>query len=64
MKESLNQVISTLALLDIGGGALVPGVQYVVDAVAKDSAFRATRRPSQYTMEKWLVNLTDKAGLR
>lgn len=44
VKESLNQVISTLALLDIGGGILVPGVEYIVDAIAKETAFRATRR--------------------
>lgn len=44
VKESLNQVISTLALLDVGGGILVPGVQILVDAIAKETAFRATRR--------------------
>ncbi|KAL9988830.1 hypothetical protein ACROYT_G003318 [Oculina patagonica] len=44
VKESLNQAISTLALLDVGGGVLVPGVQIMVDAIAKETAFQATRR--------------------
>ena len=44
VRESLNQVISTLALLDIGGGILVPGIQHMVDAIVKDTAFKETRR--------------------
>ncbi|KAL9988851.1 hypothetical protein ACROYT_G003341 [Oculina patagonica] len=61
VKESLNQVISTLALLDIGGGILVPGVQHVVNTVAKDSAFRATRRAFEVYNGKMVGQLNRKS---
>lgn len=43
VRESLAQAVTTLAVLDIGGGALVPVTQHIIDTITTDSAFKATR---------------------
>lgn len=43
VRESLAQAVTTLAVLDIGGGALVPATQHIIDTITTDSAFKATR---------------------
>ena len=43
VRESLAQAVTTLAVLDIGGGALVPVTQHIIDTITTDRAFKATR---------------------
>ena len=42
VRENLNQAIVTLAVMDIGGGALIPVTETVVEAISKDATFKAT----------------------
>lgn len=42
VRESLAQVVTTLAVLDIGGGALVPVTTHIIEAITRRSSFKAT----------------------
>ena len=42
VRESLAQAVTTLAVLDIGGGALVPVTTHIIEAITRRSSFRAT----------------------
>ena len=44
VRENLNQAIVTLAVLDIGGGALLPVTEHIVEQISKKSTFRATNQ--------------------
>ena len=43
VRESLNQAIVTLVVLDVGGGVLAPIVSSIVDYIAKDPLFRSCK---------------------
>ena len=42
VRESLAQAVTTLAVLDIGGGALVPVTTHIIEAITRRSSFKAT----------------------
>ena len=42
IRESLAQAVTTLAVLDIGGGALVPVTHHIIEAITTDKSFEAT----------------------
>ena len=42
VRESLNQAIVTLAVLDLGGGVLVPFTEHIIDVISKDALFTVT----------------------
>ena len=42
IRESLAQAVTPLAVLDIGGGALVPVTNHIIDAITTDRSFKAT----------------------
>eukprot|EP00794_Sanderia_malayensis_P021026 gene21026-23080_t len=44
VQESLNQAITTLAVLDVGGGILSPILSEIIDSIANDPAFKETRK--------------------
>lgn len=44
VRENLNQAIVTLAVLDIGGGALLPVTEHIVEQISKKSTFQATNQ--------------------
>ena len=43
VRESLNQAVVTLAVLDVGGGVLVPLASHVIDVLTTDPLFSQTR---------------------
>eukprot|EP00794_Sanderia_malayensis_P004088 gene4088-4640_t len=62
VQESLNQAITTLAVLDVGGGILSPILSEIIDAIATDPAFKETRKALKEfgtSMVGWADDLDD-----
>lgn len=60
VRESLNQAIVTLLLLDVGGGVLVPLASHVIDILTMDPHFSQTREELKNfgtPMVAWAENL-------
>lgn len=62
VRESLNQAIVTLAVLDVGGGVLVPLASHVIDVLTTDPLFSQTREALKNfgtPMVAWAENLEE-----
>ena len=60
VRESLNQAIVTLAVLDVGGGVLLPLASHVIDVLTTDPLFSQTREALKNfgtPMVAWAENL-------
>lgn len=64
VQESLNQAIVTLAVLDVGGGVLVPLASHIIDVLRRDQLFSQTREALKNfgtPMVAWAENLENLA---